>query len=314
MKKIYSFLFIIGMMVNFVHAQNVGVGTSFPASKLHIASGNQDGVLIGNYNDQMGWNGTGPAPATAIRFAGYRDVVSNFTGAKIEAFRTDICCSALSQGTGLSFQTQPNTATVSGDGNLIEQMRITNNVRINSLAGSGTRVVTADANGVLGTATTAPTGQGVTTTTATNEVQLVGNNTGTYSGSAGAGWTIGTWQSTGVSITRTITSGSIILITLTARIEGDNNSFCPPSSAYFRLMRGTTEIGRTGLQMRPTTTNPSGFFLFLSSNLSMNLVDSGVSGSQTYTLEYWLANDNGACSAESVFLGERYFSIVEIRP
>jgi hypothetical protein len=202
-------------------------------------------------------------------------------------------------------------------------MRITNNIQINSLAGSGTRVVTADANGILGTTTSPPTGQGVSTTIATNEVQLVGNNTGTYSGSAGAGWTIGTWQSTGVSVTRNITSGSIVLITLTARIEGDNNTYCPPSSAYFRIVRGTTEIGRTGLQMRPSVNNTfdrsgwyllGSFFLFLSSNLSMNLVDSGVSGSQTYTLEYWLANDNGACSAESVFLGERYFNIVEIRP
>jgi hypothetical protein len=104
---------------------NVGIGIADPAFKLHVSTGNGNGIMIGNYNDQLGWNGTGAAPEYAIRFAGYRDVVANFTGAKIAAARTNICCDGLSQGMELSFQTQDGTATVGGDGNLTEKMRIT---------------------------------------------------------------------------------------------------------------------------------------------------------------------------------------------
>jgi len=103
---------------------NVGVGTTIPAYKLHVGSGNGDGIMIGNHNDRLGWDGSGAQPELAIRFAGYRDVVSNFTGAKISAIRTNICCSALSQGTELAFYTQETTATGSGDSNLSEKMRI----------------------------------------------------------------------------------------------------------------------------------------------------------------------------------------------
>jgi hypothetical protein len=107
------------------HQGNLGLGNQSPASKLHvggIASGG--GILIGNYNDQLGWNGSGGNPYYAIRFAGYRDVVNNFTGAMIAGVRTNICCSGLSQGMDLSFFVQPTTATVSGDGNLVERARV----------------------------------------------------------------------------------------------------------------------------------------------------------------------------------------------
>lgn len=108
---------------------NVGIGDFSaidPGYKLHVGAGNGDGILIGKYNDQLGWNGTGTAPELALRFAGYRDVVSNFIGAKIAGIRTNICCSGLSQGMELSFQTQEVTATGSADGNLSEKMRIGN--------------------------------------------------------------------------------------------------------------------------------------------------------------------------------------------
>ena len=129
----------------------VGIGTTTPTAKLQVGVGNNDGIMIGNYNDGLSWNGTGTEPEYAIRFTGYRDVVSNFTGAKIAAKRTNICCSGLSQGTYLSFQTQSTTASVGGDGNLIEQMKITDKVTINSLAGTGNRPVYADASGTLNT-------------------------------------------------------------------------------------------------------------------------------------------------------------------
>lgn len=109
------------------NAWNVGIGKTNPAYKLHVGSGNGDGIMIGNYNDRLGWTGSGTAPELSIRFAGYRDVVSNFTGAKISAERTNLCCSALSQSTELVFYTQNGTATTSGDGNLVERLRISGN-------------------------------------------------------------------------------------------------------------------------------------------------------------------------------------------
>lgn len=152
------------------------------------------------------------------------------------------------------------------------------------------------------------------TSNGTSEILLTGNNTGSFSLSDRAGWTPGTWQSTGVSITKNITAGNFALITVSARIEGDNYNRCVPSSSYFRITRGGTEIGRSAVNMRASTTNPTEFYYFISTNLSMQFIDSGVSGSQTYTLEYWLCNDNGYCSAESVQLGERYLNIVEFKP
>lgn len=129
---------------------NVGIGTTNPNNRLQVAAGNGDGILIGNFNDRMGWNGTGAAPEYSIRFAGYRDVVNDFTGAKIASVRTNICCDGLSQGTNLSFQIQPNTATASGDANLVEMMRLgVSGVQVNNLSGTGNRNVYADANGVL---------------------------------------------------------------------------------------------------------------------------------------------------------------------
>lgn len=103
---------------------DIGINNTAPASKLHIGAGNADGIMLGNYNDQLGYNGTGALPHYDIRFAGYRDVVSNFTGAMISGVRYELCCSGLSQAMDLSFFVQPNTATVSGDGNLYERFRV----------------------------------------------------------------------------------------------------------------------------------------------------------------------------------------------
>lgn len=111
-------------LIRISHNGRLGIGLANPDKKLHIAAGNDDGILIGNYNDKFGWDGTGTAPETSVRFAGYRDVVSNFTGAKIAAQRGNICCSGLSQKTDLVFSTQEGTATVSGDGNLTERLRL----------------------------------------------------------------------------------------------------------------------------------------------------------------------------------------------
>jgi hypothetical protein len=119
---------------------NVGIGTSSPqsmldvsggaiASRLQLRAASNDGILIGNYNDNLGWNGTGVQPGYHIRFAGYRDVVPNFTGARISALRTNACCNALSTGMDLAFYTQ-GSASASGDASLVEAMRIKDNGNI----------------------------------------------------------------------------------------------------------------------------------------------------------------------------------------
>lgn len=104
----------------------VGLGTASPSYKLHIAAGNNDGILVGHYNDRLGWDGTGEQPGYHIRFAGYRDVTSNFTGARISALRTNVCCNGLSTGMELAFYTSPS-ASQTGDANLVERMRLKSN-------------------------------------------------------------------------------------------------------------------------------------------------------------------------------------------
>lgn len=156
--------------------------------------------------------------------------------------------------------------------------------------------------------------QGATVYSSTSEVSLNGNNTGSFAYTpAGSGWTPGTWQSvSGLSVTRSIASGSIVNITLTARVEGDNYNSYVPSSAYFRITRGGTEIAQTAVMMTTASYVPSNFWYYISDNLSFDIIDSGVSGSQTYSVEYWLPNEHSA--TENVRLGERYLNVIELRP
>lgn len=157
--------------------------------------------------------------------------------------------------------------------------------------------------------TVSPIDQGYSSVSNTSEILLIGNNTGTFSYGLNAGWAVGTWQSTVISVTRTITPNCFVMVTVTARIEGDNYNRCPPSSAYFRINRGGTIIGSTAVFTRYNTT---GGHPYISSNLSMSFIDD-ISGTQTYTLEFWLTNDNNACSVESVAIGDYQLNVVQIK-
>lgn len=157
--------------------------------------------------------------------------------------------------------------------------------------------------------TSTPLNQNYSATNSSAEVLLIGNNTGTYSTAAGVGWTPGTWQSTGISVVKNIPTGYFAMITLTARVEGDNNNRCPPSSSFFRITRNGTVIGITAVFTRY---NSTGGYLFISSNLAMYLTDN-VTGNNTYLIEYWLANDNNACSVESVNIGDYTFNVIQIK-
>lgn len=157
------------------------------------------------------------------------------------------------------------------------------------------------------------TSQGATTYNSTSEANLTSNNTGSFSYSAGAGWTPGTWQTvSGLSVTRSITSGNTVLVTLTARIEGDRYNYYVPSAGYFRIMRGSTEIARSAVYLSPADYVPNYFWYNKSSNLAFNIVDTGVSGSQTYSVQYWLPNEYSG--TESIRIGERYMSVIELHP
>lgn len=155
-------------------------------------------------------------------------------------------------------------------------------------------------------------GQSVASAVVTSETILTSNNTGTFSFTpGGAGWTPGTWQNTGFSVTKNITPGNMVHITVTARIEGDNYNYYTPSCAYFRLMRGSTELARTAVYLTPASTVPTNFWYYNSNTLSFNYVDTGVSGSQTYSIQYWLPNEFS--QTEAVFFGERYMHVIELR-
>ncbi len=113
---------------NAFFSSNVGIGVSKPEARLHIAAGNHEGILIGKYRDKLGWNGTGEQPGYHIRFAGYRDVSGKYSGARISALRTNLCCEGKAQGMELAFYTTNSAEWDSnGDVNLKEAMRINAN-------------------------------------------------------------------------------------------------------------------------------------------------------------------------------------------
>jgi len=155
-------------------------------------------------------------------------------------------------------------------------------------------------------------GQGASVYSNATEINLNGNNTGSFSYSAGAGWTPGTWQDvSGFTLSRTVVAGNMVHITSSALVEADNYNYFAPSSAYFRLMRGTTEIARTAVFLTPASYVPSSFWYFTTGNFAMDVVETSVSGSQTYKIQYWLPNESGSYT-ENIRIGSRRLNVMEI--
>lgn len=153
--------------------------------------------------------------------------------------------------------------------------------------------------------------QGISKYSNESELLLVGNNTGSFSYGTGAGWTPGTWQDvSGYTVTRTITSGSSVHISANGVVEGDNYNEYVPSVAYFRLLRGSTEIARSTAILSVVGSPGSGVWYYLTGTFSMDVVEDGISGSQTYKVQYWLTDEH--TSTERVRVGSRRLNVIEM--
>jgi len=117
---------IMGLGLNIDGNVNVG-------NQLNVKASNQGGILLGKPHDKLLWGGS--QPGYHIRFSGYRDIITNHTGARISALRTNNCCNAESQGMELAFFVS-HWPQYEGDANLVEALRITKDGNI----GIGTSV------------------------------------------------------------------------------------------------------------------------------------------------------------------------------
>jgi hypothetical protein len=152
--------------------------------------------------------------------------------------------------------------------------------------------------------------QGITMSSSTAETQINGNNTGAaFSVGLGVGYTPGTFIALpGLSTTRTITSGNVVQVDFSARWEGDDYNLWAPEMVWFRILRDGVAIATTCAYI-----DGGADWYFTDGNVSLTTQDVGVAaGSHTYTVDYWMVNSVAA--TESIFIGERYLTVTEIKP
>lgn len=197
--------------------------------------------------------------------------------------------------------------------NLIGTVRINGAYNLPSSDGSNGQVLTTNGSGTVSWAASSGTlNQGITMTSNTSESWLVGNNTGTYSTSAGVGWTPGTWLDVpNTSVTRTITAGNLVLVTFSARWETDGYNYYTPDMVWFRILRDDAEIARTAVY----SDGSNGYnWYFTDGNVCLSYYDAGVAaGSHTWDVEFYLDNVYSSYT-ERILIGERYTMIQEIKP
>lgn len=274
-------------------AGNMGIGTTAPGEKLHVTSNiRADGIVYwGNALTRTETrNDAGLQGSSGARSGFYE------TSAPAPAANWPVGASSWWHLLDVRHSNNGNNYAMQIAGSFFDQSlyyRKTNN----NPAQPWTKIVSGN--------------QGATAYNATAEINLISNNTGTYSNGAGIGWTPGTWQAvSGFTVTRNVSAGGTVNVTVNALVEGDNFNYFVPSCAYFRLMRGGVEVARSAVLLTVANYTPTNFWYFNSNNLSMNVVETGLSGNQTYTVEFWLPNE--FAGTETVRLGSRNMNVIEL--
>ncbi|MGC9331030.1 MAG: hypothetical protein ACP5DZ_04035, partial [Bacteroidales bacterium] len=276
---------------------NVGIGTTAPAQKLDV-SGNihASGIVFWGNND------------TRTETRNDAGLQGN-AGAKSGFFETSAPAPAANWPTGASgwwhlldirHSNPTNNYAMQFAGSFFDQklyFRKTNN---NAAQPWNEIMSTSSMN------------QDVQTTSATNEVWLTSNNTGSYSISAGVGYTPGTFQDVpNTSVTTTVNSGNAVVVTFSARWEIDTYNYYASEMIWFRILRDGTEIGRTAV-FTDGGVDGNGYFYFVDGNVSLEVYDTGASsGSHTWKVQYWMTDYQS--ETESFFIGERYTIVKQIK-
>lgn len=109
-----------------------------------------------------------------------------------------------------------------------------------------------------------------------------------------------------MSVTRTVTSGSNVLVGFTGHVETDDYNYYGPDLIYFRILRGGTEIARTAVFSNDQD------WLFTNNNVSIVVRDIPGGGSYNYKVQCWIPNT--WAGTESLLMKQRYLTVTEIRP
>jgi len=146
----------------------------------------------------------------------------------------------------------------------------------------------------------------VTSVYVSNNIQLNGNNTGTYANGTGRGWTIGTWQDlVGLTVTSTVPVGKKVVVQTSLNGYANDWSFFAPGSAMFRIVRdNTVQVGKTEV----LTNESDWFYYYFNANFS-SVEFTGDGASHSWKIQYWLTNTTG--STESIFVEDRSIIILE---
>ena len=207
---------------------NVGIGTAAsPSAKLEIYNGSL-GQTSGNIQEMLRLSTTN-SNGSYLDFRQIRTSAGtnwNSAGTRIQQ-KIDATWMGYMQfnGTGndggVSFGTG---TTTTAPGNVPERMSIASNgnVKVNSLAGSGTRYVTADVNGILGATTALPYGSNMYYAKGTTDISI---NTNTYT------------DMTNMSITFT-PQHSVVFVSFSAGGECDGYVY-----GLFRLLKDGVSQG-----------------------------------------------------------------------
>jgi hypothetical protein len=169
---------------------NVGIGTTAPAEKLEVNSGNI--FLNGASGQFVRWSNTGAAPPSfTTRSAGTKLVLWSSVGAGATDYAIGIDGSTLWQGVPVNnalhshkfYAGTTPLMTIRGDGNVgigttnpTAKLDVAGTALISSLAGEGNRMVVANANGLLTTQAVLPGGDNLGNHTAVQTLNMNNNS------------------------------------------------------------------------------------------------------------------------------------------